>query len=117
MPHPVRNILRQSTFVSMILLALAVAMLAVPARAETCAPVAEAMAVAGSNTSEPCAPGDCGDCVIACAHGCCHASVLGVPSGVHLSLNPPRFEAPAGWGDSLGIPLPEQAGLLRPPRP
>ena len=116
MLHPARNTLRQFAFVCMILLALAAAMLAGPARAETCSPVSEAASVAASNPSGPCTPGDCRDCVIACAHGCCHAPVLGIPSAAPSPLAPLRFAAPAAWGDTLGIPLPERAGLLRPPR-
>lgn len=116
MPHAVRNIFNRLAFVSMILLALTCAMLAAPTQAGACAPGSEAATVAVSTESGPCAQGDCGDCVIACAHGCCNAPVMGVLGAAPLSFQPPRYTPPAGWTDTPGIPLGERTRLLRPPR-
>ena len=116
MPHAARNIFGRFAFVGMIMLALTVVMLAAPAQAAICPPDGEATTVTVSIAPDPCAAEDCGDCAIACAHGCCHAPVMGVPVAGPLPHEPHGFRSSAGWTDAPETPLGERAGLLRPPR-
>lgn len=117
MANGMRHFLGRFAFVGMILLVLGGAMLAAPAAAETCAAVGEVSAVADNNRTDSGAAGECGKCALSCAHGCCHAPVLGVLSSPPMALQPLHFAAPSGWDNSLGIPLADQPDVLRPPRP
>ena len=114
MPHAARIILRRLAVVSLILLTLAGGMLAAPAQAGTCAPDREAATLTTASVLH--GPGDCRDCSVACAHGCCHAPVVGLLAATPLAPEPPRFTPPSDWADTPGIPLGERTELYRPPR-
>lgn len=111
----VRNTLRRLGFISMLLLALVVA---VPsAQAQGCDPYREALSqVALVSAVDSCPIDDCRDCGVVCADGCCHAPAVGVMNHAAAAMAPPVFEQPVGWADILGAPLGERSGLKRPPR-
>ena len=111
----VRNSLRQLGFVSILLLALVVAMPVT--QAEACEPDREtSQVVALANAPDACPIDDCQDCGVACADGCCHAPAVGVMNGAMAGMTSPRFESPVAWTDVLDVPLGERSGLKRPPR-
>lgn len=115
MSQVVRNTLRRLGFVSMLLLALVLAMPG--AQAQACAPDRDAASVATLvNASDACPIDGCQDCGIACADGCCHAPAVGVMGGATAVMTPPCFGSPVAWTDVLGAPLGERSGLKRPPR-
>lgn len=115
MAQVVRNTLKRLGFVSMLLLALIVA---IPvAQAQACEPDRDASSLATLvNAPDACPIDDCQDCGVACEDGCCHAPAVGVMSGAMAGMTPSRFESPAAWTDVLGAPLGERSGLKRPPR-
>lgn len=112
-----RHALKRLGFVSMLLLALVVAMPATQAQAQACEPGRErSSVVALVDAADGCAINGCQDCGLACADGCCHAPTVGVLSGAVVGMATFRFESPAGWADVLGAPSGERSGLKRPPR-
>lgn len=82
-----------------------------------------AMAFAGDDTvtvsasSElPCETDDCTDCGPACAHGCCHASLVVLTQTPAVLAAPHTFSNAPGWTQRALAPLAAPAGPERPPR-
>ncbi len=78
--------------------------------------IAMQTATAGAPAS-PCREDGCGDCGVACAHGCCHAAHAGLPGREAppvVTATPLR--APSVWSDATGEPFGAPEGLERPPR-
>jgi hypothetical protein len=102
-------------------LLLAMATVALPFESRACTAAAPEAVAAGVQLSaglqtDPCAPGDCGDCATVCAHGCCHAPHVGVMTH---AAGP---SAPRAVSQALVSPEPRQvrlapvSALERPPR-
>ena len=73
-------------------------------------------AVAEAVIDQPCETADCTDCGPACAHGCCHGSL------VVMTVTPAALPAPfaytvaPGWTHRAMVPLARPSGPDRPPR-
>ena len=110
-----RNILRRFGFVGILLLTLAAAL---PATAQSCNPLDPTGFAAGSVAdTTPSDSDDCGDCGLACFHGCCHGVHAAIPAidAAPLAL-PFRFHAAQSWAHTVGDIPASVAGLERPPR-
>lgn len=95
-----------------ILMALGVGALASPA---TAVPLGEDATISAS-AELPCETDDCTDCGPACAHGCCHGSLVAVTATPAALTRPQAFSVAPGWTQRTLAPLAAPAGPERPPR-
>lgn len=82
-----------------------------------------AMAFAGDDTVSvsasaeiPCETDDCNDCGPACAHGCCHASLVVLAQTPAVLAAPFAYSIAPGWTQRGLAPLAAPSGPERPPR-
>ena len=108
-------LIRRLGLVCLMLLTIAVGLPTAEAQACGSASTPEAAASAALQTAP--APDDgCGDCALACTHGCCHASHVGIVGSDPVSLLTVRTRAPASWTHVAGEPPAVIGGPERPPR-
>lgn len=111
----VRNLCKRLGLVSVILLTLAVVM--PTTQAQACEPIREGSSLSAVITgSYGCTIEDCRDCGIACSHGCCHATSVGLPAMTPAPRVVVTAIALKGWLQMAGEPGSAGPGVERPPR-
>ena len=69
-----------------------------------------------AESAQPCEAGDCADCGPACAHGCCHGSLVVMAATPAALPAPFAFSVAPAWAHRSLTPLARPSGPDRPPR-